>query len=204
MKNRFESTFYYQNGKMILESEQKPLAVDITYKGLIEGVSELPNGFFIVEKNHRILIINFQNREMPKTILSYLGYFDALTVKVYSKEGISYSTINKNSHIWNKMSNARGYAKMTSNWEDYDHFGASLDPKSSKDAMKFNRLKSTGSYIINNNLNSDIGNFTLNGEKYEGKIIFDSRGIFMSEDKKQLSPKIKSKLLNKIMNKGKR
>ena len=109
MRDRFESTFSYQSGKMVLESKEKPLAVDITYKGIIKGVSELPDGFFIAEGNKRIIIINFGNKDMPETILSYLGYFDALTVKVYSKGGVSYSTINKNSHTWNKMANEQGY-----------------------------------------------------------------------------------------------
>ena len=59
MKNRFESTFYYQEGKMILESEKTPIVVDISYKGVIRGVSELPDGFFIAEGNHRIVIVNF-------------------------------------------------------------------------------------------------------------------------------------------------
>ena len=203
MRNRFESTFYYQDGKMILESEQKPLAVDITYKGAIAGVSELPEGFFIAEGNHRIVIMNYGNKDMPETILSYLGYFDALKVTVYSKEGISYSTINKNYHIWNKIVSAGTYSTMTSNWEDYDNFGASL-PDNTRESIKVNNLSTTGSYILNNNLNSDIGSFTLDGEKYEGKIIYDSRGFFMTHDKKSLTPKIKSKLLNKIMNKGRR
>ena len=199
MKNRFESTFYYQEGKMILESEKTPIVVDISYKGVIRGVSELPDGFFIAEGNHRIVIVNFQNKKMPKTILSYLGQFDALTVKVYSERGVSYSTINKNSHIWNKISGSGTYEKMTSNWEDYNHFGASV-PNNSRDSVAMSNLITTGSYIINNNLNSDIGSFTLDGEKYTGKIIYDSRGFFMTHDKKRLSPKIKSKLLNKIIN----
>tara|TARA_R100001463_G_scaffold1243_7_gene5545 strand:+ start:1130 stop:1735 length:606 start_codon:yes stop_codon:yes gene_type:complete len=201
MRSKFESTFSYQDGKIVLESKEKPIAVDIMYKGIIKGVSELPNGFFIAEGNKRIIIINFQNREMPETILSYLGSFDALKVIVYSKEGVSYSTINKNYHIWNKMTNARGYEKMTSNWEDYNHIGESL-PDNIKDSVLLSNTRK--SYILNNNLTSDIGDFTLNGEKYEGKIIYDTRGIFMNENKQQLSPKVKPKLLNKIMNKGRR
>jgi len=201
MRSKFESTFSYQDGKIVLESKEKPIAVDIMYKGIIKGVSELPNGFFIAEGNKRIIIINFQNREMPETILSYLGSFDALKVIVYSKEGVSYSTINKNYHIWNKMTNAQGYEKMTSNWEDYNHIGESL-PDNIKDSVLLSNTRK--SYILNNNLTSDIGDFTLNGEKYEGKIIYDTRGIFMNENKQQLSPKVKPKLLNKIMNKGRR
>ena len=201
MRSKFESTFSYQDGKIVLESKEKPIAVDIMYKGIIKGVSELPNGFFIAEGNKRIIIINFQNREMPETILSYLGSFDALKVIVYSKEGVSYSTINKNYHIWNKMTNARGYEKMTSNWEDYNHIGESL-PDNIKDSVLLSNTRK--SYILNNNLTSDIGDFTLNGEKYEGKIIYDTRGIFMNENNQQLSPKVKPKLLNKIMNKGRR
>ena len=54
---------------------------------------------------------------------------------------------------------------MTSNWEDYNHFGASV-PNNSRDSVAMSNLITTGSYIINNNLNSDIGSFTLDGEKY--------------------------------------
>tara|TARA_R110002020_G_scaffold274391_2_gene489573 strand:- start:2025 stop:2630 length:606 start_codon:yes stop_codon:yes gene_type:complete len=201
MRSKFESTFSYQDGKIVLESKEKPIAVDITYKGMIRGVSELPNGFFVAAGNKRIVVINFGNNDMPETILSYLGYFDALKVIVYSKEGVSYSTINKNYHIWNKITNAQGYAKMTSNWEDYNHMGESF-PDSTKDSVLLSNTRK--SYILNNNLTSDIGNFTLNGEKYEGKIIYDTRGLFMNENKQQLSPKVKPKLLNKIMNKGRR
>ena len=203
MINKFESTFSYESGKMYLKSSEKPLAVDIMYKGLIKGVSSLPNGFFILEGNNRILIINFNNKDMPEEILSYLGYFDALKVKVYSKEGVSYSTIDKNSTIWNKMNNARGYAKMTSNWEEYDHFGFSIgnDPASS---VQYSNLRASGSYIINNNLSSDTGDFKLKGKKYEGKITYDSRGIFMNDKQEILIPRKKTKLLNLIMNKGRK
>ena len=47
----------YFDGKVYLECDGNPLAIKISYEGIFNAKSLLPNGFIIQEKNQTIIIL---------------------------------------------------------------------------------------------------------------------------------------------------
>ncbi len=195
---KFSSEIKYQDGNVYLESDENPIAIDIKYKGNIMAESLLPQGFFMSGGGDRILIVRISNQETPKLLFKYFGSFQIIYAKVYGKDSSSISTLSTNLNDWVHMDGE--WSKSGSNWEEYSD-GYAYFPKpeetnlsTSKLDKVWNTIKKSGSIILSPNIGQLDGVY-LKGVKYDGNVKYDSRGIFMTDDKKPLDLKANKKAI---------
>ena len=202
-KNKFESTLSYSDGEVHIDSPENPILIDIEYIGTIKGVSKLPEGFCIIAKGQRIMVIRFTDSIMPSHIMSYIGTFHAKKVKVYAKNKVSYSTINREKVIWQTMNDST-YQNVFTEWDNFGSEGHYFPSDSKKGLSQYLRLPAQKSHVINKNMTSDIGRFTKNNEKYEGKVIYDTRGIFTDQNRNLLKANVNVPAIKKAIRKGRK
>ena len=178
---KFSSEIEYYDGNVYLKSDENPVAIDIKYKGLIYVECELPQGFAISENKGRILIVRISDTETPNLLFKYFGSFQIESVKVYSKNGGSRSSVSTNLHYWVQLD--KNWSTFSSNWQEYlDQYfsGSSIDNLSEK---MWTNLRNTGKSIVRHTtFGSNVEGVYLNGEKYTGEVIYDSRGFYTTRD----------------------
>ena len=188
MEKITQAKISYYDGDLCLRTNGNPILVDISYKGKIVAESNMPDGFIVLEKSNRIIIMRFNNNQMPEHIFSYIGDFKIKIAKVYGKSGAGVvSEIDTLSHKWANMAGANdSWGSLTSTWESYSENGKfSMKPIGSRRKLGRKRINSKKSVIINNNLSSSMGKFYLpDGSIYNGNINYDSRGIFSTGSSK--------------------
>ena len=191
--NNFVSTITNNAGKVTLESAENPIAIDIRFKGKIQAESNLPNGFFATLKDNRMIIVRFGSIEIPSLLFNYSGSLKIEMTKIYTSNSVSVATIQNNINTWNEIRS--NYTGITST------FNSLTEENSLFSNSIFTTIYNSDSYILNKNLDSSIGKFKLDGKKYEGKVIYDSRGIYLSEDKKPLVANKNIKLIKQFLRK---
>ena len=180
MKKITQSKISYYDGELCLKTNGNPPLVDISYTGKIRAESNMPDGFIVLEKRNRIIIIRFNQNQMPEHIFSYDGTFKIKTARVYDGSGASIlSEIDKLSHKWGHMIKTNNTWNLSSStWESHYENDKYINKN------KFNRPMKK-SVIMNNNLSSSMGEFYLpDGSLYSGSINYDSRGFFRTGSSK--------------------
>jgi hypothetical protein len=180
MKKITQSKISYYDGELCLKTNGNPTLVDISYRGIIRAESNMPDGFIVLEKRNRIIIIRFNQNQMPEHIFSYDGTFKIKTARVYDGSGASIlSEIDKLSHKWGHMIKTNNTWNLSSStWESHYENDKYINKN------KFNRPMKK-SVIMNNNLSSSMGEFYLpDGSLYSGSINYDSRGFFRTGSSK--------------------
>ena len=182
MEKITQAKIKYYDGSLYLETNGNPVLVDISYKGKISAESNMPDGFIVLEKPNRIIIMRFNQNQMPEHILDYVGTFRIQNATVYdSLNSIVPAEIEALNHQWKNMSkDGNTWGDSTSVWEshyEYEIVELSEDRRHNPNLRKVMRKESV---IINNNLHTDsMGKFYLpDGTPYEGDINYDSRGTF--------------------------
>ena len=199
VRKRFDSSISCYNGDVTVNFEDNPSVIEINFKGLIVVNSHLPQGFFISVGNSKLIIIRLSDAEMPELVFSYLGSFKIINAKMYSPRGVSKCSIDNNLHFWKNVHNT--FALSGANWSDYDD-GYDYIPDNREFLGAFNSARtSKKSIAINRNFGSNLNGFYLDGKKYNGDIAYDSRGIFMTPDKKILKTRLNKNRLKQILRK---
>ena len=115
------ATISLYEGNLYLKTDCNPVIIDIEYEGKILAESALPNGFFITEKNNRIMVVRLSTNEMPEHIFSYVGDFKIIRARVYSSSHSSvYATIDKISHKYRYVSD--NWSQLNNNWASYFNY----------------------------------------------------------------------------------
>ena len=192
MQEITQAKIKYYDGSLYLEANGNPVLVDISYKGKISAESNMPDGFIVLEKRNRIIIIRFNQNQMPEHIFSYDGTFKIKTARVYDGSGASIlSEIDKLSHKWGHMIKTNNtWSLSSSTWESHRENDSYINKNKRNRPMK-------KSVIMNNNLSSSMGEFYLpDGSVYSGSINYDSRGFFKTgssntKDSVSLTPSTK-------------
>lgn len=193
MEKITKSEVSYYDGKLCLKTNGNPLVVEIDYIGKIRAESNMPDGFIVLENNNKIIIIRFNQNQMPEHIFSYEGKFKIKTARVYDGSGASIlSEIDTLSHKWNNMiKDDETWGNSKSIWESYREKYTYVD----ENRNTYRSVRK--SFIINNNLSSSMGEFYLpDGSLYNGSINYDSRGFFRTgssrtKESVSLTPSVK-------------
>ena len=183
----------YSDGQVFLESDGNPLVIIIHYQGVIEAISNLPDGFIIKESKRRIVILRLTDKPFPNKLFTYKGGFRIIRSDLYDKRNRVTALSTKKTDQYYRIKD--NWSQLNSTWTEYDETYS----------YEFtNKIKTD---IVTNNLKSTSGNlFLKDGTAYYGDVHFHSDGTFMTggihnEDSQKLYRKKKRFIKNGIARK---
>ena len=195
------ATLKIYGGSVYLETDGNPLVVEIRYKGVFKGESNLPNGFIMTGNKGKILIIRMVSQPFPEDLFSYSGGFNAKRVVLYENNLKLTGKIEVATNRWGTLlEDTNTWNSETTNWQNYAdsrYYSQEIGPP---------RLNKKHSYIVTNNIKSVSGNLvTKDGEPYYGDVHYHSDGYFMtgvsySEDSARLYTKNGIRINNRRRN----
>tara|TARA_Y100001963_G_C6747534_1_gene432405 strand:- start:24 stop:617 length:594 start_codon:yes stop_codon:yes gene_type:complete len=189
----------YFDGKVYLECDGNPLAIKISYEGIFNAKSLLPNGFIIQEKNQTIIILRLVNEEFPEALFEYSGRFRIKRADLYDRTNRITALSVEKTHRFYRVQDKWG--ELNSFWDEYSDDYSYYDS-----SVRFSSRK-RNTDIVTNNLESKSGKlFLKDGTPYYGGVHLHSNGTFMtggehSEDSQKLYRKKKKFIKNGIARK---
>mgnify|MGYP003132310793 CR=1 FL=1 len=146
--------------------------LDIKYKGVFKGISNLDKNFIISTNSNRIIIVRTAKTAFPQNLFSYEGTFEILKADGYNVNGnkMLAKRIN-NWHYWDTVRNDN-WENLNSNFKDYRE---SRYYSSVENDKPFN-LKWTNIIQVGLDTSGETSLLTSDGNVYEGKYHIHSFG----------------------------